>query len=369
MKVLYDHQTFSLQRFGGISRTVAEMIKSSRLDKSVEIVLPILFSNNIYLKQLCNLNYPKFFPWNNSHYTISAMFRLNSLYTIPYLKKSDFDVFHPSYYNPYFLKHLKGKPFVVTFMDLIHEKYGSQFKELAADKYILERKRTMLKNASKIIAISECTKSDIVNFFGTTPEKIEVIHLGSSLKVAGNLSPESTPSRQYILYVGNRSLYKNFSFCLQAIAPLLRTKDVQFICAGGGSFNREENELMLKLKVSERVEFVPVESDDTLVGLYSNALCFIFPSLYEGFGIPVLEAFSCGCPVVLSDRGSLPEVGGDAAIYCNPEDAESILAAVGSYINSSSLRDENKRKGYERLKNFSWAKTSQETFNLYNSLV
>ncbi|MDB5249669.1 MAG: hypothetical protein JWQ40_4063 [Segetibacter sp.] len=370
MKVLYDHQTFSLQKFGGISRTVAEIIKSSRLNKSVEIVLPILFSNNIYLKQLCNLNYPKFLPLSTSNHAISAMFRLNSLYTIPYLKKSDFDVFHPSYYDPYFLKHLKGKPFVVTFMDLIHEKYGSRFKELSADKYIVERKRTMLKNASKIIAISECTKRDIVDFFGTSEEKIEVIYLGSSLEVTNNSTSQSSASKNYLLYVGNRSLYKNFSFCLNAIAPLLLgNKDLKIICAGGGNFNKTEIELISTLKIGNKVEFVRVENDDTLVSLYSNALCFIFPSLYEGFGIPVLEAFSCGCPVVLSDKGSLPEVGGNAAVYCDPDDADSISAAVESYIKNSSLRDENRRKGYERLKKFSWAKTSEETFNLYKTLI
>ncbi len=369
MKVLYDHQTFSLQDYGGISRIYTELLKFAPAHPEIQTELSLLLSNNAYLEELKNVPYRHFLKSWDSYHKTRVMMLINRIYTIAKLNTTKVDIFHPTYYDPYFLKFLKGTPFVVTFLDLIHERFGNRYSQLADDKQMFSRKKIMLQHAAKVIAISECTKRDIVEVFGTDPAKIEVIYLGNSLRVDPSKGISPLVQGEYLLFVGNRGTYKNFDFFLESSRDLLlESKGLKVVCAGGGKFSQQEQEKLRKLELSARVLHVPVVNDDTLISLYKNAVCFIFPSLYEGFGIPVLEAFSCGCPIVLSNRGSLPEVAGNAALYCNPEDANSIATQVTAYLNDSSLRSLKCNEGYQRLGLFSWAKTSAETFALYKSL-
>ncbi|TDH23324.1 glycosyltransferase family 1 protein [Segetibacter sp. 3557_3] len=370
MKVLYDHQTFSLQDYGGISRIYTELLKFGPSHPEIKAELSILFSNNAYLEELRNVPYRHFLKRWDSYHKTRVMMVINRLYTIAKLKTTKVDIFHPTYYDPYFLPHLKGTPFVVTFLDLIHERFGNRYSQLADDKLMFGRKKIMLEHASKVIAISECTKKDIVEVFGTDPAKIEVIYLGNSLRVDRNNDIPALIKGDYLLFVGNRGTYKNFDFFLDATRELLvKNKELKIVCAGGGRFSPHELEKLRKLELTSQVVHVPVVNDNTLVSLYKNAVCFIFPSLYEGFGIPVLEAFSCGCPIVLSNRGSLPEVAGDAVLYCNPEDAHSIATQVTAYLDDAGLRTLKSGEGYKRLESFSWEKTSAETFALYKTIA
>jgi glycosyltransferase involved in cell wall biosynthesis len=369
MKILYDHQTFSIQEYGGISRIYTELLKYSSASQEIETDISLLFSNNAYLKEVEGKRIPQFFPRSHFRYKPQLLYKLNNLYSRSELKKRSFDVFHPTYYDPYFLRYLKNKPFVVTFLDLIHEKFADRYRELANDKVIFERKKVLLQEAAKIIAISESTKNDIVDIFGTAREKIEVIHLANSLHVPDGKKTERLVQDEYILFVGKREAYKNFQFLLTSIQDILRSNDLKLVCSGGGKFTSEEMAFINELGLRDKVLFFPVANDATLVKLYSHAICFVFPSLYEGFGIPVLEAFACGCPILLSDRGSLTEVAGDAVIYCDPEDAQSIQKGLSQYLFDSDLRQAKALQGYERLKQFSWSKTSEETFNLYGSLL
>lgn len=366
MKILFDHQTFTLQEYGGISRIYAELLMDSPLHPETETSVSILFSNNEYLSHLKKISYSNFLKNSKWQYKTSLMMKLNKMATIVNLRWGNFDVFHPTYYDFYFLKYLKGRPFVVTFLDMIHEKFGHIYPELANDRVTNTGKKLLLQSANKIIAISQSTKNDIVDIYGIDPGKIEVIYLGSSMPKAKVDAP-GILENNYILFVGNRGRYKNWSFFLESIANLL--SGLHVVCAGGGRFTEEEREEIEKLNLQGKVHYEPIKNDASLANLYVNALCFVFPSLYEGFGIPVLEAFSCGCPCVLSDRSSLPEVGGDAAIYFDPEDSSSINKAVSTLINDDMLRESLVQKGYERIKQFSWEKTRDQTYKLYASLL
>jgi glycosyltransferase involved in cell wall biosynthesis len=147
-----------------------------------------------------------------------------------------------------------------------------------------------------------------------------------------------------------------------------KDKDLNIICAGGPVFTRSEIKLFNDLNLSTRIHRFAV-TDEVLAWLYKKALAFVFPSLYEGFGIPVLEAFSCGCPTVLSNTSSLTEIGSDAAIYFEPDCEDSIAHAVGKVIYNKELRADLKTRGFRQAENFSWAKTAYETEALYKTVV
>ncbi|MFN3695152.1 MAG: glycosyltransferase family 4 protein, partial [Ignavibacterium sp.] len=169
--------------------------------------------------------------------------------------------------------------------------------------------------------------------------------------------------------VGSRKYYKNFIFTINSIADLLlREKEMYFICAGGGNFTRKEHKVFKELKIESKIKQIPVD-DNILGALYSNALAFIFPSLYEGFGIPILESFSCGCPVICSNISSLPEVAQDAAEYFDPYNKSSIKSAVEKIISDNLRREELKTLGFERLKFFNWERTALHTYKVYKQAL
>lgn len=367
MKILYDEQIFTQQQYGGISRYFFELIKRyDTADNSCEVAT--LFTDNAYYNEKFNPKLNRLLPKSHFKGKKRVTNYLNSIKSISEVKKGDFDVFHPTYYNDYFLEKIKKKPFVVTFYDMIHEKFSNQYESLKSDTKIFDNKRRLLENSSKIIAISETTKNDIIDFFDVDASKIDVVYLGNSLD---NFDIGNKPliDEDYILFVGNRENYKNFIFFISAIAQLLIDNNLKLICAGGGSFSLEELVLIKSLQLENRVIFKKIISDDALANYYANALFFCFPSLYEGFGIPVLESFACGCPALLSNGGSLPEVGDDAAHYFESTNAESLKKSVQELIHNQVLRQNLKEKGFERLKQFSWDKTFLETLEVYKSVI
>lgn len=367
MKVLYDHQIFTLQDYGGISRIYTELLKPNAVENHYSPHLSLKFSNNHYLAELSEAKYYTFFPNKYIPRKVQLMNIVNKQNSIREIKKQEYDIFHPTYYDPYFIKHLKGKPFVVSFLDMIHERFSSQYPELAQDKRIYNDKKTVLANANAVIAISESTKKDIVEFFDVDENKISVIHLATSLQ---HTTAEPIIEGPYLLFVGRRERYKNFSLMIKSIQPLLqRDKNLKVICAGGGSFVEEEKKLLSELGIHLQVIQLPFNTDEVLSNLYSNALAFIFPSLYEGFGIPVLESFACKCPVIVSNISSLPEVAGDAAAYVDPLDEQNIFSIVEKVIEDSSYRKELVDLGIKRNMTFSWQKNRNETEQLYQKII
>jgi len=290
---------------------------------------------------------------------------------IKQLQAQDFDVFHPTYYQPYFLKYLKKRPYIVTIYDMIQETYPDNFDR--RDPAPAWKKR-LVEDATQIIAISDNTKKDIVKFLGMDPDRIQVIHLASSFNPEKDpplprLGGEKNIPEKYLLFCGNRFSYKNFTFMIKALSPVLKKEvNMHLVCAGGGKFTDSEKKLIREIGLVSRVHNFPAD-DATLVQLYNNAYAFIFPSLYEGFGIPVLEAFSCGCPALLSNTSSLPEVGGDAALYFDPVDGASLADSVERIIADESIRANLIARSRERAKLFSWEKTAAMTKKVYETAL
>lgn len=362
MKILFDHQAFSNQKYGGISRYFANLHYGLNVGAGVESKLGLLVTHNAYINKN---SLPGGGLFESLIKKQSRRNKYNKWYCRHLLKQGNYDVFHPTYYNPYFLGSLK-KPFVVTVHDMIHELYPHYFA--AQDSLTAGYKAEVINRADHIIAISECTKRDLQKFYPISDNKITVVHHG--YKMGNNIpaTPKPEGGDKYVLFVGDRVGYKNFELFVKAAAPLLLKYNLQLICTGGGGFTKAEQGLFNDVNITDRVK--QISSGDTeLAALYANAEAFIYPSLYEGFGLPVLEAFYNNCPVIMSNTSSLPEVGGDAAQYFDPLSRQSMAAAIEAVINNKTLQSELKIKGKQRLKLFDFENTLMQTINVYKRVM
>lgn len=379
MKVLYDAQIFLAQKHGGISRYYYELASFSGSDIETEIA--VLYHRNEYLGKISkSLPLPqgigsflggKSFPGRgilfNFKEKICPSIAPKKENEKILLKKIDLekpDIFHPTYYNNYFLDKIKSTPFVLTIYDMIHEIYPEYF---VGDKTSF-LKRKLFDKAQQVIAISETTKNDILEIYNCPEKKIDVVHLASSLCPQQNISNGTKYPEKFILFVGDRWIYKNFLFFVTAISPLLKDDEDLYLVCTGRPFNEIETDFFVQNEISRKILQVSA-SDAELATLYSNARVFVFPSLYEGFGLPVLEAFACSCPAVLSNKGSLLEIAGDAALYFEPKSASDIRNAVDKVLSSPSLRADLIHKGAQRLKKYSWAKTVEKTHEIYRKII
>jgi glycosyltransferase involved in cell wall biosynthesis len=365
MRILYDHQIFSSQEYGGISRYFYELLRRFAVDDGIDFELALRYSNNCYLRA-SDFTRPKTFFKDKKFIGKTTLLNFfNGNKSRDRLVKADYDVFHSTYYDPYFLKYIGSKPFVVTVYDMVHELYPEMYP---GNDRTREWKRESLMRASKVIAISENTRRDVVRVYGLDEKKVEVIYLASSLVAVDSTTPVQL-FKKYLLFVGQRVRYKNFPFFIRAVATLMQQdEELAIICIGGGGFNPEESALFDSFGIAGRVGQFSVP-DETLAALYAKAIAFVFPSLYEGFGIPILEAFACGCPVVLADSGCFPEVAGDAALYFDSRDEGSLRSILKRIIGDEALRNDMRCKGFIRGREFSWDKTACETKAVYESLL
>ena len=360
-KILYDHQMFTFQRFGGVTRYFADLMYNlPQGDFTAD--LPMKYCENHYVTKTYGHKYDKL-PFPENYRIRRRLYELaNDFISKKAIKNGDYDIFHPTYYNPYFLNALKKrqKPLVLTIHDMTFERFPQEV--LIYDKTISNKKR-LVQEAEHIIAVSENTKKDIVEILGVNPSKISVVYHG--------YKPIAEPAPQlfdhYILYVGERKGYKNFLPWLSAISPLLSHDNRLKVICTGADFSQAELSAFAELGITGRVIHISA-NDAQMASLYHHALCFVYPSHYEGFGIPILEAFANGCPICLSNASCFPEVAGDAALYFNPQDSNSMYNATKEIIESQALRSELSRKGSLRGKEFSIDRMVEQTCNVYRKL-
>lgn len=356
MKILYDHQMFTLQKYGGVTRYFFDLI--TNLPHGYEYELPIKFSENQYLSdglssRCKNISYISSFRVKRRIY-----YFFNNLLSKRAINSNAYDLFHPTYYDTYFLQDI-NKPLIITIHDMIHEKYPDYFKSYDNTS---EKKLLLCRKADHIISVSENTKKDLVDLFGIHPDKISVVYHGYFQK--NRL--ENALFNNYILYVGERKGYKNFFGFVEAIIPLLlKDPDLKIVCTGK-PFNAKEIAIFNEWKISKQL-FQLSASDEQLASLYKYALLFVYPSLYEGFGIPILEAFKNECPVCLSNSSCFPEIAGNAACYFNPLDSESILDAITKLLTCKDYSQQLRVLGNSRLKLFSIAKMVRGTCDIYDN--
>lgn len=364
MRIAYDYQIFSLQTYGGISRYFYELAGNiaNLQEECVSVVSPLYV--NAYLEAKDNLRVVgrKIPAVRYTHYLRQEMNRFLSPLLMARLHP---DLVHETYYSAQGTAPAGSKT-VLTVYDMIHERFPGDFP--ARDR-TSRNKAVAVERADHVICISEQTRNDLLELLDVDPAKVTVVHLGFSL--AGRQERRGRQwERPYLLYVGNRAGYKNFNGLLRAYAAnreLMATHDI--VAFGGGQFNMQERTLIDKLGIPGMRVRHESGGDAVLADLYAGAALFVYPSLYEGFGIPPLEAMSCDCPVVCSNSSSLPEVVGNAAELFDPGSPEAIGSAIERVLNNADLRQSLIASGRSRIELFSWERCARQTMNVYQRVL
>lgn len=282
-------------------------------------------------------------------------------------KSKNIDVFFsPAHYSPPKI-HV---PLVVTIHDLAYFYYPKEF--LKRDLFKLKNwTRKSIQSAKKIICVSKSTKDDVALFYKTPEDKLEVIYNGYEKGDNNETKPAdfTLSSKSYILFVSTLQPRKNIDFLVSAFLKIQqKNPELKLVIVGKkGWLYKKLFKRVKKLKIENSVLFTGFMSDAELTFLYKNALCLIHPSLYEGFGIPILEAMAYDCPVISSNKSSLPEIGGDAALYFDPTDEDDLVGKFNTLANDEKLQQALIQKGRERVSRFSWEKCASETLDVIKS--
>lgn len=362
MRVLYDHQIFSSQPQGGVSRYFTELLKGGAV-AGFEAQTSWRFTANRYLQEW---DPNRFHDWWPS-VPFKGKAHLTGLFNAPVsrraLASSSWDVFHPTYFDPYFLPLLRGRPFVLTLHDMTHELYP----EGLSDRQTLPaRKRLLAEHATRIITVSENTRQDAICLLGLDPARVVVIPHGNSLRPASVTPVFPAVPEGYWLYVGARGAYKNWRLLVESLALRSEPTD-RLVMVGGGGLSEEERGLLARAGLSQRA-FQTSATDAELAGWYSRAKALVYPSLYEGFGMPLLEAMAWGCPVVAARASCFSEIGGEAALYFEPTSSEALADALVQ-LESRGLRTELVARGLEREQGFSWDRAVRQTAAVYRAAL
>lgn len=360
MKILFDQQVFTWQENGGVSRYFANLIENLSKAGILIDIPPGFVSNKIINKNFSQLKL--LFPNLYIPGKIPAMKVINSIITKRKLMSGSYDIFHPTGYNSGFLSRLDQKPFVLTVFDMIHEVYPEYFSNNNSTR---KSKKKLIRKASAIISISQSTKKDLINIYNVNPQKIHVIPLASS--ISNKSMDKFELPQKYILYVGERHSYKNFSFFTKGVMSILeKDKNMHIVCVGGGKLTTEEKKSFAKYR--SRFQQLNL-TDKQLAFAYSSAKAFVYPSMTEGFGMPLLEAMSCKCPVFCSDIQVFREVAGQAAIYFNPQKLNSFIKTISENISNKSLMFSLANKGCKQAKKYSWEKNARQTLSVYKKIL
>lgn len=384
MRVLFDHCIFQDQRVGGVSKALVEMI--THLPSNIEVEIAIKESDNIYLRESDSLGqgvsnkkvtFDRFLPrldfrgkarlyrtLDNLH-IIEDSSRKNREFCLSRISNGDFDVLQPTGYNSYFLP-FNDKPFVFIIHDIIPELFPEYFPRDFCD---IKERELLVRKATHIVVPSYSTKMDVLKWWRIDEQKVSVIPWGAP--DISHISFNRLFNFPYILFVGERDRYKRFRFFVQeATVFLKRYPDVHVVCTGK-EFTQIEKELFISFGLEHRFHSLFVSSE-SLFSLYHFAICFVFPSKYEGFGLPILEAMACGCPVVLTNSSSLPEVGGNAAFYFEEHDnGHTNLSEILTEITKMPIDKRNViiQRSIERANHFSWNETAKKYASVYQSLL
>lgn len=357
-RVIFGPEIWSLQNEGGISRYFLELINglSERgLDGEV-------FTQNNVNSRINGANFERFHKHelgesSNPYSKISE-----------YLSHvSDVKIFHPTYYSKNLVEIREPKTkVVVTVFDMISELFPEKKPRL---RRVTDQKKISVHKADHILSISEQTKVDLMKIYDIPSEKITVTYLGTNLHSVRKIEFPELGRTPYLLYVGKRGGYKNFKNFITAYS---QSKDLKFnfsvVAVGGGDFSSSEILQLQNLGILDRVTQINAD-DEQLAMYYRNAACLVYPSLYEGFGLPPVEAMSLGCPVFASTEGSIPEVCKDAAYYFDPNSSESIQESLESILQNEGALNKMRQNGLNIAKSLTWEKTALETLNAYKKLI
>ncbi|ELR98386.1 glycosyltransferase family 1 protein [Gloeocapsa sp. PCC 73106] len=365
MKILYDHQMFTIQKFGGISRIFIELMRE--------------------LSQYSECVIDWYRGWHKDGYDVSDFRpRLRRYWSFPGGDQSQlnrlgwkvfnltapqvYDLYHPTYYDISLLPLVKHQKLVITVHDLILEKFLCDLERFQPQ---IQAKKKLVEQADLIFVNSLNTQRDLTEMLKVDAAKIVLTPWGTHIDaIIPTPLPELNEEKPYFLYVGTRSKYKNFSLLVQAFAQSSwLAANFRVICFGGTSdFTPPEREIMVEHNVLDNFSYLAGD-DAVLKTLYQQAQALVYTSRYEGFGLPLLEAMTCNCPVICCPTSSLPEVVGEAAIFFNSDSVEALVSALTTAVTDTAKRQDILAKGQDRAKLFSWQKTAKLTLQGYQQVL
>ena len=374
MKVFFDDQIFQMQATGGISRYFCELARQFARADGIQPVLFGGISRNLYLQELDRLprlkkiHRPRRDQWRINTWIerVSRLWR--RLAFLSARRRGGPIVYHPTFYDVDNFIARRADATVVTYFDMIPEWLDAQRPPGTRSSPLIAQKRRALDQADALIAISESTRNDMERHYPGCLPRVFITYLATNL---GELTPRVPALRPvpFFLFVGNRDSYKNGAATFEAFARVAGQRaDCELICFGGKSWTPDESAWLTQRQLLARVHHVSGD-DALLAGYYQQALALLYPSGYEGFGLPVLEAMQLGCPVVTARNSSLPEVGGTAAVYVDPAQPAAFAAELMSLLNEPARRAALVAQGREQSRRFSWERTATETAQIYASVL
>lgn len=350
MKVLFDHHLF-YQLYGGASKYFVKMISHLPQDSWETTAL---WSINEYARATGLIHTVK----KRFKGEVSVLERVNRIYTTYKIVKGQFNVLHQTDFDNYFYKELGDKPLVVTYHD-------SNLSTIDPHPAIVKKQEKALHRANAIIVVSQNTKKDLLDLFDVDEKKVHVIYHGIDIPDLQEFPKERIIKDEYFLYVGRRSTYKNFKRLASAFARLHKIyKNIKLVCTSQ-EFTEEEYYFFSSLSIDDALIAVKA-SEQEMIQLYRDAVALVFPSLYEGFGMPILEAWSCRCPVILANASCFPEIADNAAIYFDPYSENDMFQRLLEVYESRKLRLKLISLGEKRVLDYSWSKCAKEHMRVYN---
>jgi glycosyltransferase involved in cell wall biosynthesis len=362
MKILYDGQTYGQQAAGGINRYFANLI--SRLPNHYHPTITTCYRRELHYPQHQNLKTAFFQRFGFKPGRLCYWLEKQYFQAVEDFGK--FDLLHPTYYNLLTQRQLSGSklPIVLTVHDMIHEIFPDQLDPTGAFAAI---KREAILSAQLILCVSENTKRDLLERIAIPEERIRVIYLATEIALNQTDLTALVPTSPYVLYVGGRRGYKNFDALLKAFARAQFT-DLQLRVIGS-PFSLEEQHHIANLGLEQQIIHHGNVDDVHLAQLYRSSLALVYPSLYEGFGIPPLEAMACGTAVIAGDQSSIPEIVGDAGLLIDAKNSDALVESLLWLIDQPIEREKLIQKGQQRVQQFSWDKTVAQTSQAYQYLI
>jgi glycosyltransferase involved in cell wall biosynthesis len=370
MRVLFEGFNFS-QQHGGITRMWRKLLPLVA-EQSPELEIALL------LRSYRNASAPQHFRLKRiTHFEHTALKSMAPLFDA--VTKRRIEWFAPQLYHSMTYVEpppLRGIRSIQTVYDCMHEAISG----VTGYPAVRTRKREVIKSADMILAISEATKADVIDYFGIPPERIEVLHLAGDeiFSEPFDKTAEIAAVRDrfglrdpYLLYVGLRHNYKNFTTLLKAFVESGLGKTHELVTVGGEPMlTPSQTDLLISKRLESRVRFVPHVSDEHLRALYAGATAFVYPSVKEGFGIPALEAMAAGAPTLLADIPVFREIAGDASLYFDPHESRELteLLQFAAGANANDVASQMQR-GRERAGQFSWDKSAERLAAIYRNLA